>query len=570
MVIHSSVLRLGRPLASALTLALALAGCAARQPSLPPGMVELNLVSLNDFHGNLEASKYTDTRGGAARNLTAGGIDTLGAALQAWRKEDPQLLLVGAGDLVGASQPASAMWADEPSIVAMNLLGLRASAVGNHEFDPGRIELLRQQKGGCQSPRADKACKFAPDYPGAKFNYLAANVIDMVTGKPVLPAYRIEEVRGVKVGLIGAVLRGTSNMVLASGIAGLQFGDEADAINRAVPELRQQGVGVFVVLIHQGGKTTEDFDQPGCKQLSGPIVDIVKRLDPAIRVVISGHSHTGYQCQVDGRLVTQADMGGHMLTRIKLLVDAASNEVRSASARNVLMTPGQYPPDRTLTAYLAEVRERGSAALARPVARLALPQVTRALSASGESALGDLVADSMLAAARPFGVQIAFMNQLGMRQDLASGPGMIASAGQARAVLPYANELVVMNLTGAQLSTLLEQQWSGAKAAARGLLQVSEGFSYEWDERQPEGRKVLAGSVLLHGVPLEPDSYYRVAVNTFLAEGGDGFAVLLAGTSKADTGILDIDALVAYLARREQLGKPAGTAAPQGRIRRLP
>ncbi|NRR31739.1 bifunctional metallophosphatase/5'-nucleotidase [Oxalobacteraceae bacterium] len=556
------------PIVAAVLVTL-LAGCATR---LPPNTVELNLVAVNDFHGNLEPSKftYTSADGARERSVIAGGIDTLGAALQAWRKEDPQLLLVGAGDLIGASQSISSMWADEPTVGAMNLLGLRASSVGNHEFDAGRLELLRQQKGGCVSPRADKACKFAPDYQGARFQYLAANVLDMVTGKPVLPAYRIEETRGVKVGLIGAVLRDTTGMVLASGIAGLNFADEADSINRVLPELRKQGVDVFVVLIHQGGRTPEPFDQPDCGKLSGPIVDVVKRLDPAIRVVISGHSHTGYLCRVDGRLVTQADMGGHVLSRIKLQVDTASNKVLAATARNVIMTPGQYPPDPALDAYLAQIRERSASALTRPVAKLALPVITRKLNPSGESALGDLVADSMLHAGRPFGAQIAFMNNHGMRLDLASGPGLVATAGQAQAVLPYANGLVAMNLTGSQLLELLEQQWGGQKAAERGLLQVSEGFTYAWDSRQPEGQRIVPGSVTLHGVPLEPDSYYRVMVNVFLAEGGDLFPLFLKGSQRADTAMLDIDALKLFLAKREQLGKPAGSADALGRIKRLP
>ncbi len=552
------------PIAAA-ALAVLLAGCAHRPP---PNTVTINLVGLNDFHGNLEAGKFSSAGGlfGGQRTVQAGGIDTLGAALQAWRKEDPELLLVGSGDLIGASQSMSAMWADEPTIVAMNLLGLRASSVGNHEFDAGRVELLRQQKGGCASPRADKACQFAADYAGARFQYLAANVIDMVTNKPVLPAYRIEQVRGVKIGLIGAVLKDTVGMVLASGISGLNFADEADSVNRVLPELRKQGVNVFVLLIHQGGHTVEAFDKAECSQLQGPLLDIVKRLDPAIRLVVSGHTHTGYTCRVGDRLVTQADMGGRVLTRIQLQVDTGSNTVRQVSARNVVMTPGQYPADPALGAYLAKVRERSAAALAQPVARLALAPVTRTLNEHGESALGDLVADSMLVGARHFGAQIAFMNNHGMRQDLAAGSGLLASAGQAQAVLPYNNDLVVMNLTGAQIGALLEQQWSGPKNAARGLLQVSEGFAYSWNRNQPDGSRVVPGSVLLNGVPLDNTSSYRVATNAFLAEGGDAYPLFIQGGGRANTGIRDIDALRSYLQMREQIGKRAGSAAPLGRI----
>ena len=400
-------------------LAALSSGCAFG-PRLPPGVVEVQLVTLNDFHGNLEPSKYVwdSVRNSDTRTVMAGGIDTLGAALQAWRKRDPELLLVGAGDLIGASPAISSMWADEPTMAAMDLLGLRASTVGNHEFDAGRVELLRQQKGGCKSPRADKACKFDPDYAGAKFSYLAANVIDMVTRKPILPAYKIETAHGVKVAFIGTVLRETAETSLASGIAGLEFIDEADAINRQLPELRKQGVGVFVVLLHQGGTTVEKFDQQDCSQLTGAVVDVVKRLDPAIRVVVSGHSHKGYLCRVDGRLVTQSDSAGHVMARIKLRVDTTTNTLRDASATQEVMVPGAWPADPALDAYLRKARERSAAQLARPVATLAVPSVARGLDDNGESPLGDLVADSVLAAGRPFGVHIAFMNDGGIRSCL--------------------------------------------------------------------------------------------------------------------------------------------------------
>jgi 5'-nucleotidase len=557
---------------SLITMA-ALAGCAWRQPPAPPSnLTEIQLVTLNDFHGNLEASKYTwdSASGGGERVIKAGGIDTIGAALQAWRKQDPELLLVGAGDLIGASPAISAMWADEPTIGAMNLLGLRATSVGNHEFDQGRIELLRQQKGGCVSPRADKACKFEGTYQGAQFQYLAANVIDMVTRKPVLPAYKIETAHGVKVAFIGTVLREASESALASGIAGLQFIDEADAINRQLPELRQQGVGVFVVLIHQGGRSKAKFDQQDCDDLKGPITDVVKRLDPAIRLVITGHSHEGYLCKVDGRAVTQADMGGHVLSRIKLTVDTQTNSVRDVSARQEVMVPGTWPADPALDAYLKKTRERSTAALAQPIAALAVPSVKREKDHDRESALGDLVADSMLNAGRPFGAQIALQNPGGIRQDLETASGNRVTLGHAMAVLPFGNSLVAMNLRGAQIVDLLEEQWVGGRDAKRGLLQVSEGFWYEWDPAQPEGRRIVPGSVKLNGIPLEMDRAYRVVTNNFLAEGGDGFPTFTKGGSRAPTNIRDIDALTSYLVKREQDKKPAGAAAPLVRYKSVP
>lgn len=556
------------PSLTLLAAAALLAGCAATRPA---NLVDVNLVTLNDFHGNLEASKFTYTSytDQTPRTVVAGGIDTLAAALQAWRKEDRELLLVGAGDLIGATPAISSMWADEPTIGAMNLLGMNTSSVGNHEFDAGRVELLRQQKGGCASPRPDKACKFEASYSGARFQYTAANVLDARTNKPFLPAYHIEEAHGVKVAFIGAVLKDTAEVSLASGIAGLLFVDEAQAVNRVLPELRAQGVGVFVVLIHQGGRTTDAFDQPDCANLTGAIVDVVKKLDPAIRVVVSGHSHKGYLCKVDGRLVTQADTAGHVMSRIKLTVDTASNSVRDVSAHNVVMKQGEHPPVPEMQAYLQKVRERSAQALSKPVARLAVAVVRRNEEGADESAMGNLVADAALYAARPFGAQIAFMNRGGIRAMLEAGKDNVVTQGQLLAALPFANTMVVMNLTGAQIRELLEQQWVEDRHIPRGVLQPSDGFSYEYDARQPVGQRVVRGSVTLNRVPLEDGGVYRVVANNFLAEGGDGFPMFKSGSNRVNTEIREVEALSAYLVKREQDGKPAGAAAPAGRIVRI-
>lgn len=549
---------------SALALGLALAGCATRAR----GPVELHLVALNDFHGNLEATRYTWTSAatGKAETLRAGGIDTLGAALQAWRREDQDLLLVAAGDLVGASPALSSMWADEPSIEAMNLLGLSASSLGNHEFDGGRKELLRQQGGGCDSPRPAKACKLAPGFGGANYAYLAANVTDSATGKPLVAPFRIEDVKGVKVGLVGAVLQGTASVATAASIAGLSFADEAEAINQAVPRMRAQGAQVFVALIHEGGHTDEAPDKADCSALHGAIVGIVKRLDPAIRLVISGHSHTGYLCKVDGRVVTQAGHAGHLLSRITIKVDPATGAVEGIDARNVVMKQGQYPPDPRLSALLAQVRERSRAALARPVARLGAASIASTENAAGEAPLGDVIADAVLAATQAHGAQIGFMNLGGIRKDLEAGSDLAATYGQAQAVLPFGNTLVVMDLSGAQIRALLEQQWARPASSFDSVLQVSEGFSYRWDGTRPRGQRIVPGSVKLHGAPLHDARTYRVAVNNFVAEGGDNFPEFAKGANRVDTQVRDLDALIDYLGKHPGIGAASATLAPSPRI----
>lgn len=556
-----------RPLYGALLAASLLAGCATR----PTAPLVLNLVALNDFHGHLEASKFIPAMGPGqkAEPVQAGGIDTIGAALQAWRRDDKELLFVAAGDLIGGSPAMSSMWADEPTLTALGMLGMNASAAGNHEFDQGRAELLRQQHGGCQSVRADKACKFAPNYAGAKFTYLAANVIDSATGKPLLPAYRIEEAKGVKVAFIGAVLQDTANFVLASGIAGLTFLDEADAINKAHAEARAKGATVFVVLIHEGGHTDEAFDEPDCKNLKGPIVGIAERLDPSVKLIISGHSHKGFLCKVGDRVITQAEMGGHVLSRIALSVDPHTRALTDIKVRNVVMKAGEYPADPKMVDYLKSIKARSDAALARPMAKVAVPSTGRKYDDSGESPLGDLIADAVLAATASEGVQIGFMNMGGMRKDLDVGADMMSTYGQLQAVLPFSNTLVVMDLTGAQIRTLLEQQWgSGQGDQPRTVLQVSQGFSYQWRHNAAQGQHVVPGSVKLNGVALDDNKTYRIAVNNFLAEGGDGFPLFAGVKGKRDTNIRDLDALTAYLSQRAKAGQPAGSATTARRITR--
>jgi 5'-nucleotidase len=340
---------------------------------------------------------------------------------------------------------------------------------------------------------------------------------------------------------------------------------------------RGQGASAFVVLIHEGGRTAEPFDQPDCAQLKGPIVGIVKRLDPAIRLVISGHSHQGFQCKVDGRTVTQAQMGGHVLSRIRLSVDPVSGAVRDVAVRNVPVLPGQYPADPKVSAYLASVKAASKAALARPLARVAARSTVRKLNESGESPLGSMIADAVVAATRAQGVQIGFMNVGGMRSDFDVGADMTATFGQAQVVLPFSNTLVVMDLTGAQIRALLEQQFRGTGAnAERAMLQVSRGVYYRWDDTRPKGSKVVPGSIRIDGVPLDDAKTYKVVANNFLAEGADGFPMFAQAANKVDTGIVDVDAFIALLVANERARKDAGAAmaavsapAPAPRIERV-
>jgi 5'-nucleotidase len=334
-------------------------------------------------------------------------------------------------------------------------------------------------------------------------------------------------------------------------------------------EARAQGASVFVTLIHQGGKTPEPFDQPDCAQLKGPVVGIAQRLDPAIRLVISGHSHQGYQCKVDGRTITQAQMGGHALSRIRLSIDPASGAVRDVLVRNVPVRQGEYPADPAVSAYLASVKAASKVALARPVARVAARSTVRKMNDAGESPLGNMIADAVVAATRAQGAQVGFMNLGGMRSDFDVSADLTATFGQTQVVLPFSNTLVVMDMTGAQLRGLLEQQWRGDGGDPRsGMLQVSRSLRYRWNSTLPQGRRVVAGSITIDGVPLDDARTYRVVANNFMAEGGDSYPMFAKATNKVDTGILDIDAFIAMLVANERAGT-AALAAPAARIERV-
>ena len=529
----------------------------------------VKIAAFNDFHGNLQSpGTFRDTVGVA---LPAGGIDYLAAYVRSIRAKSPNSVAVSAGDLIGASPLVSALFHDEPTIEGMNLLGLDFNAVGNHEFDEGRDELLRMQKGGCH-PTDTNSCKGAAvgtPYPfeGANFNFLAANVVDKTSGKTLFPAYGIKNFKGNKLAFVGMTLEGTPSIVTPSGIATLEFKDEADTVNALVPKLKAKKVNAIVVLIHEGGVATGNYTN--CPGISGAIVDIVSRLDDAVDLVISGHTHRAYLCSLPnsaGRLipVTSAGSFGRLVSEIDLTLDTATRDVRHVSASNLIVdrTPGGVTPVASLTTLVDNY-----AALAAPIANQALgsitADITRTANAAGESALGDVIADAQLestASAALGGAVVAFMNQGGIRADFtypssASGEGdSVVTYGEAFTVQPFGNSLVTKTLTGQQIYDLLEQQWGTLQPFGR-ILQVSNGFSYQHTfdttaasfSAQKGGKFVCDGSVKLNGVAIDKAAAYRVTMNSFLADGGDNFTVFKLGTNQLG-GAVDLDSMQGYFA----------------------
>jgi 5'-nucleotidase len=528
--------------------------------------VDVRILAINDFHGYLRPSpggiRIADPDDKTKKIMVAaGGSETMATLVKQLRGQATKpenTIFVAAGDLIGASPFLSAMFHDEPTIESLSMMGLEIASVGNHEFDEGKDELLRMQNGGCHP--VDK-CQGPHPFAGARFHYLAASTVEKDTGKTVFPAYEIREFEGIPVAFIGLTLKGTANIVSPPGIAGLEFKDEADTVNALVPELKARGVEAIVVLIHEGGYPTGDYNE--CPGISGAIVDIVKKFDRAVDVVISGHTHQAYVCEIDGRLVTSGDKYGTLVTTIDLKLDRASRDIVSAKADNVIVRTGAYARDPEQTALL-EAYDK----LAAPLGNRPAGSVSETLSNipdhAGESALGDIIADAQLAATQATakgGAVIAMTNPGGIRISMTRKDEGAVSYADLFASQPFRNQLVTLTLTGAQIKNVLEQQWRDPKLPR--ILQVSNGFSYSWDDARPNGDRVLADSLSLNGARIEPTASYRITVNNYLSVGGDGFTVLKDGTAPL-VGVYDIDALYGYFRGNSPIGP-----APGKRITRI-
>ena len=622
-------------LAALLAAASLAAGCStAPAPAAVP--VQAKIIAFNDFHGTLQSPGRFGT-GPQSPRVAVGGADALAVWVARLKAANPANVVVGGGDFVGASPLVSALFFDEPAVEALNHIGVDFTSVGNHEFDKGAAELLRLQHGGCRltdgrpDPNSCRGLGSARPgtFDGARFQWLSANVVDTASGRTLLPPYGIKSFQGVPVAFVGMTLRGTPGIVSPAGVAGLSFRDEADTVNALVPQLRAQGVQAIVVLVHQGGVQpgTGAVDINGCNDgLRNPdgsaseIARIVRRLDDAVDLVISAHTHQAYNCSAatvgggatglpnrDGRLVpvTSASAFGRVVSDIDITLDARTHRMLSVHPVNRLVDRDD-PAIAAAIAAAPAVRDivKGYAALAGPLAGRVVGTLATALPATeddaGEEPAGSLIADTQLQATQPAalgGAQIAFMNSGGVRS-----PGYVP-AGDAKApfaltygaaftVQPFGNSLVTMTLTAAQLKALLEQQFDGC-GGQRGdhVLQPSNGLRFTWRAGAPACARVVnvtftptdvtatppvatgpAQAVVKDGVVLEPARTFRVTVNSFMATGGDGFTTLVAGTDRVGGG-QDIDAFVHYMAATQAPRPPfdpRGPAMGEPRIVRVP
>lgn len=552
---------------------LFVAAPASAQKSDPPGqLVQVQLLAFNDYHGHVRANEA-----GTVDGVAAGGGEFLSAKLNELRAGNKYSLTVAAGDLIGGSTAFSGLFHDEPSVESLNAMHLDVSSVGNHEFDEGVTELLRMQDGGCHPV---DGCYFPDEpYAGANFQWLAANVVNETSGDTPLPPYWIQKIESVKIGFIGMTLEATDTLVAAAGIQGWEFLDEAETANALVPILKAQGVEAIVVLLHEGGSQTPP---PGaydaCAGISGPIVAINAALDPAIDVMITGHTHLPYNCLLPDsagqpRIVTSAYSFGRIVSEVQLVLDKRTDDVRRdlSTATNHLVDHTSLAPDPAITAIIEKWTPLFDVAGNTPVGTITA-DINRGGTPPGsdrgvESAAGNLVADAQLWATSSNGAQIAFMNPGGVRSDLTyaqsqtppEGDGVV-TFGEAFTFQPFGNTLITFPMTGAEIISVLEEQCQPAGSSRPFLhLGVSEGFTYDLAKTIVAGTctSVSVTNVMLNGVPLDPSGTYMVTVNNFLADGGDNFVTFGTITAPRLDGGNDLQALINYMGAFSPLSPPS-------------
>ena len=551
-----------------------------------PGTVDVKLIAFNDLHGNLEPPKLTisaPAKGGGTVAVPAGGAAYMASAIATLKEKNPNNAVVSAGDMIGASPLVSALFLDESTIEAVNAMKIDFNAVGNHEFDKGQTELLRMKNGGCAKNTALEPCRVNKNFPGANFGFLAANTVKS-DGNTLFPATGMKtftkDGATVKVAFIGMTLKGTPSIVTPAGVAGLSFKDEADTANALIPQLKAQGADAIVVVVHEGGTTGVGYNDKSCTGLNGDILPILNKLDAAVDVVISGHTHRSYVCDYSKTnpakpfLLTSAGQYGTLLTDINLTIDTRTRKVTAKAADNVIVQGEAYTSGATTYAvtdqYPVFGKNQQVAALISQYLSIAAPLVQRVVgqltatanrtqSPSKENVLGNMIADAQLAATKDAGkggAQIAFMNPGGVRADLVPAADNSVTYGQIFAVQPFGNGLVVKTMTGAQIRAVLEQQFnSGANTTATPkVLLPSASFSYTYNLIQPAGSRIT--NMALNGTAMADAATYRVTMNSFLATGGDNFTAFNEGTN-ALGGDQDVDALEAYIKAGSPLTPPS-------------
>lgn len=479
------------------------------------GATEISIFSINDFHGNIESPQEP---------RKTGGVAYLANVLNDLRSQREHSVLVGAGDLIGASPAVSALLHDEPTLAALDDLGLFATALGNHDLDAGFPELQR---------KIEKI----------HFPYLAANMFDAATGELLLPSHIMKTLGGVPIAFVGAVTKDVPKVTIAKSIKGLRFTDEVEALNALAPDLLALGARVLIAIVHEGGYFEGEQKLPNdptyaCAGLKGRVVEIAKRLDPAYALVISGHTHQAYTCKINGRLLVQAGSLGNWVTESRLTLDDNA-KITDAQAINHPVVRGNRAPDPALTALVERAAAQTAEQRNQPVIVLSRSMTRAVLEGFGDSELGNLIADAHLAYAQKRNseetpIDIAMTNAGGIRADL------IAQSNQATTIThsdlftvqPFNNDLIALTLTGAELRQLISRQ--PPKRQGGSVLQISHTL------------RIAGDAITIHNKPLAPERDYRIVVNQFMADGGNDLSIFKKGRDRQIIGN-DLEALEEYL-----------------------
>lgn len=576
-------------------LASAVIGGVVPTVGAAPGDETVQILSFNDYHGHVEPGTPGTIDGSRDDEAKAGGAEYLSAKLTELRTASTAAnsYTVAAGDLIGGSPFFSGLFHDEPSVETLNAMGLDFSGVGNHEFDEGTTELLRMQNGGCHPvdgcylPDYDPVAPGNQEYSGAMFKWLAANVTeDLPDGtddfENTIADWAIETTTGgKKIAFIGMTLQGTDELVAPAGIVGFTFEDEIAAADQAVADIQafDPTVEAMVLMLHEGG-IPNPFAIEGCVGVSGPIVTIAQGLNAEIDAVVTGHTHQPYTCSFNDpddnpRPVVSAWSFGRVVTEMVIELDATTGEVDrdtfTVTNHPVLQT--DLTPDPVQTAILAKWAPLAVAVGNSPVGKIS-ETVTRGGDPTGsdrgvESAAGNLVADAQLAAtsAAPLSAQIALMNPGGLRSDLTfeqsdanEGDGVV-TYGEAFTFQPFNNTMFVLEMTGEQIISVLKEQCQPGDSSRPVLhLGVSEGLTYDLaiTTQGSVCTAVEVTNVQLNGADLDPAAKYQVAVNNFLADGGDNFDTFEdVAQQDRKPGPQDIDALNDYLLANSPVDAPS-------------
>ncbi|QOR66439.1 5'-nucleotidase C-terminal domain-containing protein [Cytobacillus suaedae] len=512
-------------LATSLSVSILMSGViggavSAKEHKVPPGLekkenIKVQLLSVNDLHGKINVTEQPKNNPNKYGNAAY-----LATYLKEREQTNENTLIIHSGDMVGGSPPVSALYQDEPTVEVMESIGFDVGTVGNHEFDEGVDEMLRLIYGG-DHPNG------TVNYDGINFPMIAANVVYKDSEELVLPPYYIKNIKGQKIGFIGVATTQTPNMVIAKGIQTINFTDEAEAINKFVPELTKRGVEAIVVLAHVPGSQEGDT-------VTGEIADIATKIDDEVDVIIAAHNHQKVNAMVDNKLIVQAWEYGKAFVDIDLEIDPVTGDIVKKEAEIVDVIQEGVTPDQKVSAILEKYSSAISSKLNEVVgvAGQFMEGGYATKAYFGDNALGNLIADGMTAA---MGSDFAMMNGGGIRADLNAGD---ITWEELYNIQPFGNTLVKIEVAGSNMDEIINAQISDY-----GPDCSIAGFKYKWDSATSKVTEVT----LADGTLLDENATYTLTINNYMYEHNSDKYKLRAYGANPVQGTEDLTATIEFV-----------------------